>query len=71
LAAIRDRITGPVLAAVPPAAHATLPALRDDQGVIAIPALRYRAERAEAVGLATKLLFRPTRPMTGAGFRIV
>jgi tRNA(Ile)-lysidine synthase len=71
LAAIRDQIAAPVLATVPPAARATLPVLRDDKGVIAIPALRYRAERAETIGLAIKLLFQPTRPMTGAGFRIV
>lgn len=71
LTAIRKDVARPVLAAVPPAARATLPALRDVKGVVAIPALHYLAERKEAVAVAAKLLFHPTRPMADAGFRIV
>jgi len=60
------------LTMIPPAARPSLPVLRDAKGVVAIPPLGYfsgwSGQRVEA-GL--RMAFRPTRPLTGAGFRIV
>ena len=59
-------------AAVPAVARPSLAVLRDHKGVVAAPALGYLAERPQEIRIvAEKLLFRPTRPLTGAGFRIV
>lgn len=60
------------LAAIPPAARPTLPAVHNAKGVVAVPLLRYfepRLEKAMAPGV--RLYFRPTRPLAAAGFRIV
>jgi tRNA(Ile)-lysidine synthase len=58
--------------AVPPVVRATLPALRDEKSVVCVPALGYvrggfAAERLQPLSL----LFRPPRPMSGAGFTVV
>ena len=48
--------------------HAVLPAFWDDEGLAAVPALRYR--RGPAMVLPT-LSFRPANPLTTAGFTVV
>ncbi len=58
------------IAAVPAAARPALAALRDREGVVAVPALRYVSERLEPAA-AARVVFRPTRPLAGAGFTIV
>lgn len=61
-----------VLARIPAAARASLPALHDAKGVVAVPALGYFDEnRKEAMMAAYRMQFRPTRSLTGAGFTIV
>jgi tRNA(Ile)-lysidine synthase len=62
----RDAIAG-----VPPAARPSLPALRDGEGVIAVPALGYVSGRLVSMMAPPRVVFRPTRPLTGAGFTIV
>jgi tRNA(Ile)-lysidine synthase len=58
---------GPRDPAIPPAARGTLPALRDGGRVIAAPLLGYH----HAGRLASlHLRFRPSRPLTGAGFAL-
>lgn len=60
------------LGAVPAAARPTLACLRDRKGVVAVPALRYFSPRwTQGRAAAFRLIFRPTRPLTGAGFTIV
>ncbi len=57
---------------IPTAARATLPALCDAKGVVAVPALGYfKCCSQEAMTAARHLHFRPIRPLTGAGFTIV
>jgi tRNA(Ile)-lysidine synthase len=58
---------------LPAAVRVTLPALRYDDGeVAAIPALGYASRRAEELRPALAgLLFRPLRPLSGAGFTVV
>jgi tRNA(Ile)-lysidine synthase len=59
-------------AVVPAAARGSLPALHDERSVVAVPALGYRRAPADAPWIdATTLLFRPTRPLSGAGFTVV
>jgi len=59
-------------AAIPAAARPALPVLRDAKGVVAVPALGYfKCCSQEATTAACQLRFRPTRPLTGAGFTIV
>ncbi len=71
-AAAINRVLPPVAATIPPILRPSLPTLRDAQGIVAVPALHYRAERCQNAGVvAGKLLFCPTRPLTGGGFRIV
>lgn len=60
------------LGVIPPVARATLPALRDAKGVVAVPALGYfKRCREEAIMTAYRVSFRPKRSLTGAGFTIV
>jgi tRNA(Ile)-lysidine synthase len=71
-AAVAREAPKTALAAVPFAARAGLPALRDAKGVVAVPALEYfKRYREGASGAACRLQFRPIRPLTGAGFTIV
>jgi tRNA(Ile)-lysidine synthase len=57
---------------LPAAVRATLPALRDSKGVVAVPALGYfKRCREEAEAVACRTEFRPIRSLTGAGFTIV
>lgn len=59
-------------AGIPAAARATLPALRDAKGVVAVPSLGYfKRCREEAITTACRVQFRPKRSLTGAGFTIV
>lgn len=59
-------------AAIPPAVRATLPALRNAKGVVAVPALGYfKCCSQEAMTVACRMQFRPIRSLTGAGFTIV
>lgn len=61
-----------VLAGIPPAVRTTLLTLRDTNWVVAVPALGYFSpRRPEATAAAIRAAFRPTRPLAGAGFRIV
>ena len=56
---------------VPAAVCASLPALRDRHFLVAVPALGYLRSPADAAWLAaTRLLFRPTRALSGAGFGV-
>lgn len=72
VAAIRHDVPAAAWEAVPAAARATLPALRDARGVVAVPPLRYVCDRRpEAVAIGYRLRFRPTRPLAAARFRIV
>jgi tRNA(Ile)-lysidine synthase len=62
---------GPLPAAkptMPPLVHAVLPALWDEEGLVAVPALRYRRKGA---GTLLRIAFRPARPLTSAGFTVV
>jgi tRNA(Ile)-lysidine synthase len=54
-------------ATIPPAARATLPALRHCGGVSAAPLLTYPQAGREA---SLYVRFRPSRPLTGAGFAL-
>ena len=57
---------------LPTAARAAVAALRDDRGIIAVPALGYRRRAGEATGLAPEaVLLRTSRPATGAGVKVV
>jgi len=57
---------------LPAAVRAGLPALRDDRSVAAVPALGYVREGFGAGWLAAATLsFRPSRPLSGAGFTVV
>ncbi len=57
---------------LPAAVRATLPALRDSKGVVAVPALGYfKCCRQEAGKVAGRIEFRPIRSLSGAGFTIV
>jgi len=58
------------LAAVPAEARSGLAALRCAGEIIAVPALGYEAEGWRKLALPA-VIFRPTRPLTGAGFTIV
>jgi tRNA(Ile)-lysidine synthase len=61
-----------VLAGIPAAARATLLTLRDANRVVAVPGLGYFSpRRPEATAATIRAIFRPTRPLAGAGFRIV
>jgi tRNA(Ile)-lysidine synthase len=66
----RDRI-GMCVLGVPGAARPTLPALRDREGVVAVPQLGFFRDAAAARGLAGgSLRFRPSRPLIQAGFAV-
>ena len=57
---------------LPAAVRASLPALRDSKGVVAVPGLGYfKGCRDEAETPACRIEFRPVRSLTGAGFTIV
>jgi hypothetical protein len=57
---------------LPAVVRASLPALRDSKGVVAVPSLGYfNGCRDEAETAACRIAFRPVRPLTGAGFTIV
>lgn len=68
LAFCRDNVSA-ALARVPPLARSTLPALRDREGILAVPGLGYRTARRPEFELY--LAFRPTRPLTSGRFTIV
>jgi tRNA(Ile)-lysidine synthase len=58
--------------ALPAAVRAGLPALGDEKSVVCVPALGYVRGGVAASWLrSTTLLFRPTRPLSGAGFTVV
>jgi len=72
LGLIRGAIPAAARAVIPAAVRATLPVLRNAKGVVAVPALRYFDPWLWEAGTTRfRMLFRPTRPLTGAGFRIV
>jgi tRNA(Ile)-lysidine synthase len=57
---------------LPAAVRAGLPALADEKSVVCVPALGYVRGGVAARWLrSTTLLFRPTRPLSGAGFTVV
>jgi len=57
---------------LPVALRASVPALRDSKGMVAVPALGYfKRCRKEAETTACRIEFRPVRSLTGAGFTIV
>jgi hypothetical protein len=57
---------------LPGAVRGGLPALSDARSLVAIPALGYLRSPADAAWMAAaSLVFRPTRPMSGAGFTVV
>ncbi|HUH84304.1 MAG TPA: tRNA lysidine(34) synthetase TilS [Stellaceae bacterium] len=59
-------------APVPSAARGSLPALHDRRSVVAVPALGYLRSASDAPWIAAStLVFRPTRPLSGAGFTVV
>jgi tRNA(Ile)-lysidine synthase len=58
------------LAALPAAARPGLACLRRAGEIVALPALRHEAEGWRKLALPA-VIFRPTRPLTGAGFTIV
>lgn len=61
-----------VSSALPAAVRAGLPALRDQTSVVAVPALGYIRPGFDAARLTPWcVLFRPTRPLSGAGFTVV
>jgi len=60
------------LTKIPAAARPSLPALCDKTGVLALPSFGYfSAGGVELLRAAVRMTYRPTRPLTGAGFRIV
>ncbi|HEY3919145.1 MAG TPA: tRNA lysidine(34) synthetase TilS [Stellaceae bacterium] len=71
-AAVARVASAAALARIPAAARLSLPALCDAKGVVAVAALGYfEQSREEAMMAACQMQFRPTRPLTGAGFTIV
>jgi len=57
---------------LPAAARAGVAAVRDDHGILAVPALGYRRDRRKARGLAPgAVLLRTSRPATAAGVKVV
>jgi tRNA(Ile)-lysidine synthase len=59
-------------ARVPAAAQASLPALHDAKGVVAVPALEYVSKSwPEAAPGGARLIFSPKRALTDGGFTIV
>jgi tRNA(Ile)-lysidine synthase len=59
-------------AALPAVVRPSLPALGDDKGVVAVPALRYVRAGLDGSWLTPgSLRWRPSRPLTGAGFTVV
>jgi tRNA(Ile)-lysidine synthase len=57
---------------LPRAARVAVAALRDGHGIIAVPALGYRRDQGETRGLAPEaVLLRTSRPVTGAGVKVV
>ncbi len=72
LGALGDRCPeAAALASLPAAVRATLPALCDAAGVLAVPALGYDRDPKRPLAGFGRLFFNPTRPLTGAGFRVV
>jgi tRNA(Ile)-lysidine synthase len=63
---------GPSRRLLPTAARVAVAALRDDHGIVAVPALGYRREWGEPRGVAPEaVLLRTSRPVTGAGVKVV
>jgi tRNA(Ile)-lysidine synthase len=63
---------GPSGRLLPTPARVAVAALRDDRGVIAVPGLRYRRDGGGTGGVAPEaLLLRTSRPVTGAGVKVV
>jgi tRNA(Ile)-lysidine synthase len=66
------RVAVPGNLALPAAVRAGLPALGDEKSVVCVPALGYvRGGVATGWLRSTTLHFRPTRPLSGAGFTVV
>ncbi len=55
-------------AGVPPLVHPILPALRDENGILAVPHIGYRRDGAAVL---PKLVFRPVQSLSDAGFAVV
>jgi tRNA(Ile)-lysidine synthase len=72
LGALGPAPLGAAAAGLPAVVRATLPALRDDAAVVAVPSLRYVRDGYEGDGFPVgSMVLRPTRPLTGAGFTVV
>ena len=70
--AIRQEIGKKARDILPGAVWPSLAVLRDAKGVVAVPTLEYlKCWPKEPSSGASKLVFRPIRPLTSAGFRIV
>ena len=65
---LRRRMRRQPPAGMPPLLHAILPALRDEDGILAVPYLGYRRDEA---ALLPKLAFRPVQSLSDAGFAVV
>lgn len=70
-ALIRDRVPAAAWAAVPAAARFGLPALRNGDGIVAVPALDYLPRCEGGSELSVRVAFRPTRPLAAGRFTIV
>ncbi len=58
--------------AIPPAARASLPALRDGKGVVAVPHLKYRRDGGNpSTANIKRITFHPQNSASGAGFVLV
>ena len=69
LGALGRSARGLCVEGVPAAARPALPALRDRDGLVAVPRLRFFRDAAaerDLAGMAVR--FRPARPLTAAGF---
>ncbi len=62
------RASGPRDAGLPPLVRPILPALRDDDGIAAVPHVGYRRE---GIAVLPKLVFRPVKSLSDAGFAVV
>jgi tRNA(Ile)-lysidine synthase len=67
----RETLPEPVRRMVPAPARAALPALRDAEGVVAVPSLGFFAEGRRSERLVAAFSFQPARPLASAGFTVV
>jgi tRNA(Ile)-lysidine synthase len=70
---IREQVAGNRAMALPAVVRASQAALRSGKDVVAVPLLGYfgQCREKEATRAACRVRFRPSRSLTGAGFRIV